>query len=81
MYNIFVEFYEVDNVSNESKLIIDKIVSIKQINKTSTTELVNGKVYKRNSFLPFTNQLLNRSQVNNSVIKINDTDTNKINQK
>lgn len=81
MYNIFSEFYEVDNIVNKSKIVIDNIFSIKQINKGNTTEFTNGKSYKRNSILPFTNQLLNRCQIDKSVIKINDIDSNKISQK
>ena len=81
MYNIFSEFCEVDNIVNKSKIVIDNIFSIKQINKGNTTEFTNGKPCKRNSILPFTNQLLNRYQIDKSVIKINDIDSNKISQK
>ena len=81
MYNIFTNFYEVDNISNSSKIVIDNVFSIKQITKGNTTEFVNGKVYKRNSLLAFTNQLLNRYQPDNSIIKINDIESSKINQK
>ena len=81
MYNIFSEFCEVDNIVNKSKIVIDNIFSIKQINKGNTTEFTNGKSCKRDSILPFTNQLLNRCQIDKSVIKINDIDSNKISQK
>ena len=81
MYNIFTNFYEVDNISNSSKIVIDNVFSIKQITKGNTTEFINGKVYKRNSLLAFTNQLLNRYQPDNSIIKINDIESSKKNKK
>ena len=81
MYSIFLNFYEVDNISNKSKITIDNILSIKQITNKNVTEFINGKVCKRNSILSFSNQLLNRCQIDNSVIKINDIDSNKISQK
>jgi len=77
---IYDEFCEIDNVTNKSTRVIEKINTIKEIKAKKITNLMNGKTYHRDNFSELTDSLLNHHQLENYSVKINDFDTIKINQ-
>ena len=77
---IYDEFCEIDNITNKSTRVIEKINTIKEIKAKKITSLMNGKTYHRDNFSELTDSLLNHRQLENYSVKINDFDTIKINQ-
>ena len=80
MNNIYQSFCDINTINNKSTLIIDKIDSIKEIKNNKLNNLINGKIYHRNSFYELSNSILNQNLIENYKVKINDYFTNRINQ-
>ena len=80
MHYIYEQFCDVNNINNTSNNLLNKIDNIQEIDHNKTKNLVNGKLYHRNSFYEFTNCLLNRINLENYKIKLNGLDTQNISQ-